>query len=117
MNGSVNTCNLREYAPKGQVPGFIYERDDWREKITVWAGLCGNGTLLELYIFDGNVNGYSYLQMTNNFSFPQLQEHFDNKFDGVFQRLWRFQDGAPAHRLKAVRHRLYEMFANRVVIL
>ena len=28
MKGAVNTCNVREYAPKGQVPKFIYERND-----------------------------------------------------------------------------------------
>ena len=88
MNSAVNTWNVREYAQKGQVPGFIYERNDSREKITVWAGLCGNETLLGPYIFDGNVNGYNYLQMINNLSFPQLQGHFNNQFDGVFQRLW-----------------------------
>ena len=61
MNGTVNTCMVREYAPKGQVPEFIYERNDFQEKITVWAGLCRNGTLLGPYILDGNVNGYNYL--------------------------------------------------------
>ena len=116
MNGAVNTWNVREYAPKEQVPEFIYERNHSREKITAWAGLCGNGTLLGPYIFDGNVNGYYYLKMINNFTFPQLQEHFNNQFDGVFQYLWWFQDRAPAHRLKVVRHKLHEMFANRVVI-
>ena len=45
MNGVVNTQNVREYSPKGQVPEFIYERKDSRKKFTVWAGLCGNITL------------------------------------------------------------------------
>ena len=57
MNGAVNTWNLKEYSPKRQVPEFIYERNDSLGKITVWPGLCGNGTLLVPYIFDGNVNG------------------------------------------------------------
>ena len=55
--------------------------------------------------------------MINNFTFPQLQKHVNNQFDGVYQRLWWFQDGTAAHRLKAVRHRLHEMFANRVFAL
>ena len=46
---------------------------------------------------------------------PSVQEHFNNQFDGNVQRLLGFQDGAPAHRLRAVRHRLPEMFANGVV--
>ena len=98
IGDEVNTWNIREYTPKGQVPEFICERNDSREKITVWVGLCGNGTLLGLYIFDRNVSGYNYLQMINSFTFPQLQEHFNNQFDGVFQHLWWFQDGSPAHR-------------------
>ena len=90
MNGAVNSCKVREYAPKGQVPKFIYERNDLQEKITVWAGLCRNGTLFEPYILDGNVNGYNYLQLIHNFAFSQLQEHSNNQFDGVFQRLGWF---------------------------
>ena len=72
MNGTINTWKVREYALKGQVLEFIFERDDWREKITVRPGLYGNGTLLGPYIFDGTVNGYNYLQMINDFTFPQL---------------------------------------------
>ena len=68
MNGAVNTRNVSEYAPKEQVPEFIYKRNDSREKIIVWADLCGNGTLLVPYIFDGNVNGYNYLQMIYDFT-------------------------------------------------
>ena len=41
--------------------------------------------------------------MINDFTFRQLQEHFNNQFDDVFQRSWWFQDLAPAHLLKAVR--------------
>ena len=56
MNGAVNKWNVTEYVSKVQVPEFIYERNELR-KITVWESLCGNGTLLVPYIFDGNVNG------------------------------------------------------------
>ena len=61
--------------------------------------------------WDHIVNGYNYLQMINSFAAPQLQEQFNNQFNGVFQRFWWFQDGAPAHRLKAVKHRIHEIFA------
>ena len=81
----------------------------------MWAGLCGNRTLSGPYSFDGNVNGYNYLRMINSFAFSRL--HFNNQFDVAFHRLWWFQDGAPASCLKAVRHRLHEMFVNRVVVL
>ena len=66
-------------------------------------------------IFDGYVNGYNSLQIINDSTFSQLQEHFNNHFDGNFQHLLWFQDGTPAHRLRAVRHRLHEMFASGVV--
>ena len=36
---------------------------------------------------------------------------------GVFRRLWWVQDGAPAHRLVAVKKRLAEVFGNRVIAL
>ena len=58
MNSTVNTWTIKEYTPKGQVPEFIYERNDSPEKITVWAGLCDNEILLGPYILD--VNGYNY---------------------------------------------------------
>lgn len=41
---------------KGQVPEFIYKRNDMQENIAAWASLCGNG---------------SYLQMIKNFAFSQ----------------------------------------------
>ena len=49
MNGLVNTWNLRKCALKGQVPEFIFERDDSREKNTkeqvyVEMELCWDGT-------------------------------------------------------------------------
>ena len=44
-SGTVNTWNEGEYPPTEQVPEFIYEGNDLQEKIAVWAGLCGNGTL------------------------------------------------------------------------
>ena len=51
MNGEVNTQNVREYAPRGNVHNFYYDRNDSRTKITVWVGLCGNGALLQAYSF------------------------------------------------------------------
>ena len=84
MSGALNTWNVKEYALKGQVPKFIFERDDSREEITIRAGLYENETLLKPYILDVTVNGYNYLQMINDFNFPHLQEHFDNQLDDVF---------------------------------
>ena len=58
-----------------------------------------------------------YLEMINEHVVPQLELHFERQQGGVFRRLWWAQDGAPAHRLIAVRDRLRELFAHRVIAL
>ena len=69
------------------------------------------------YFFEGNVNGIAYLRMLNEFVFPQLAEHFNNQYwEGRFRGLWWGQDGAPAHRLIAVRDRFIDVFGNNRVI-
>ena len=116
MNGQANTHNVREYAPRGNPPAFNFDRSRERAKLTVWAGVCGNGLILGPYFFDANVDGLSYLRMLNDFVFPQLANHFNNQYwEGMFRGLWWAQDGASAHRLLGVRYRLNEAFMNRVV--
>ena len=118
MNGTVSTQNVRCYAPKGEAPNFRFEKNDCREKITVWGGLCGNGVLLGPYFPNGNLNGAGYLRMLNNDILPELERHFANQLiNGNFQRLWWAQDGAPAHRLIAVRNLILQKFERRVVAL
>ena len=117
MNGEVNTQNVRQYAPKGHPPAFNFERSHSREHLTVWAALCGNGMIFGPYFFEQNVNGIAYLRMFNEFVFPQLAERFNNQhWEGMFRGLWWAQDGAPAHRLIAVRDRLNAVFGNNRVI-
>ena len=117
INGEVNTQNVRQYAPKGHQPAFNFERSNSRVHLTVWAAVCGNGLIIGPYFFDGNVNGNAYLRMLNEFVFPQLAEHLNNQYwEGGFRGLWWAQDGAPAHRLIAVRDRLIDVFgSNRVI--
>jgi hypothetical protein len=55
--------------------------------------------------------------MLNEFVLPQLAEHFNNQYwEGRFRGLWWAQDGAPAHRLIAVRDRLNDVFGNHRII-
>ena len=115
MNGEVNTRNIVEYAPKRHPPAFNFERNISQQKTTVWIGLCGNGVIIGPFFFERNVNGQAYLLMINQNVVPALQQHFEN--DVIFQRLWWAQDGAPAHRLVAVRNRLQDLFGNRVIAL
>ena len=107
MDGEANSHNVRQYSPKGHPPVFNFERSNFRAKLTVWAALCGNGVILGSYFFDGNVNGMAYIQLLNEFAFPQLVVHFGNQhWEDMFRGLWWVQDGAPAHRLIEVRDRL-----------
>ena len=57
MNSKVCLRNTRESAPKGQPPMFSLERSSSREKINVWAGLCGNSTITGPFFFYVNING------------------------------------------------------------
>ena len=55
--------------------------------------------------------------MINNDVLPQLLQHFELQVGSAFRHLWWVQDGAPAHRLRAVTDRLRELFGNRVIAL
>ena len=52
MNGEVCTHNVRQYAQKGHPPEFNFERNASREKLHIWAAICGNGVILGPYFFD-----------------------------------------------------------------
>ena len=118
MNGEVNSHNVRQYAPRGEHPEFHFVRREERAKVTVWMGICGNGSILGPFFFNRNVDGNAYLVMLNENIIPQLTEIFNNQFqNGHFLRLWWAQDGAPAHQLIAVRERLLEVFQRRVIAL
>ena len=73
MNGKVNSQNVREYAPHGERPEINYAVNESRERCTVWVGLCGNGTLLGPFFFDGYVNAANYLRMLNGNCSRSLQ--------------------------------------------
>ena len=118
MNGEVNSQNVREYAPQGERPDLNYDINASRELCTVWMGLCGNGTLLGPFYFEGTVTTASYLRMLNEETFPQLADAFgDQLVNGHSSRLWWAQDGAPPHRSHEVRNWLAELFRHHVISL
>ena len=117
MNGRVNSHNVRQYAPIHDPPAFIFQRNACRKKISVWCGLCGNGTLIGPVFFNGNLNGEAYLRLINEEIVPELEREFHRDADGTFPRIWWIQDGAPAHRRLIVRERLRQLFQDRVVAL
>lgn len=118
MNGQVNTQNVRKYAPRKNQPEFTYDVNESREKVTAWAGLVGNGTLIGPFFFEQNVNRGSYLELLNESVLPELLREFNGQFaDGRFQRLWWAQDGAPPHRSAEITDWLAEFFGDHVIAL
>ena len=108
------------YAPNGQPPAFNYEETNSREKVTVWAALCGDGRIIGPYFFDANVNGRNYLEMINRFVVTEMILNYNfNIFGNVvfLQEIWWFQDGAPCHRARIVSDRLRQLFGNQIVAL
>ena len=116
MDGKVSSQNVRAYALKGQPPHTAnFDVNFNRQKLHVWAGICGNGTLLGPYFFDRNVNGRTYLDMLNTNVFPQLQQNYNVLLPHNQHTLWWIQDGATAHRTNNVRNSLREVFGDRVI--
>ena len=120
MNSSLSTHNILQYAPRGEKPvEFSYEKKDCRQKLTVWIGMIGDGTLSGPFFFQQNINGERYLQMINDQIVPVLDEgeRFRRQQNGRFRHLWWAQDGAPLHRSRDVMARLQELFGDRIVAL
>ena len=46
MNSKVNNQNVHEYAPLHNPPQFHFDINMNRQKISLWIGLCGNGTII-----------------------------------------------------------------------
>ena len=103
MNGKDNTQNIREYAHLGNPPTFNFDVNGSREKLTVWAAVCGNGSPIGPFFIDGNLNGNIYYEMLVERVFPALMENFEDQFEeDHFRRLWWAQDGASAHAVLQV---------------
>jgi len=119
MNGKVNSQTAREYAPINEAPNFTYDVSSSREKVNVWAALCGNGAILGQFFYDVNINGELYLNILNDEVVPGMMEIFQNNLFGdvQFEDVWWFQDGAGAHRARAVALRLRELFGENVIAL
>lgn len=118
MDGKVNTWNARSYAPKKHPPeNFNFQRKFSDEKVTVWAGIFGNGRIVGPYFFEGNVDKNSYLAMLDEFVVPNIRNQLGMGNNGRFTRGWWIQDAAPAHRAEEVVQRLRQLFGNRVIAL
>ena len=98
---------------------FSFERSSSREKINVWAGLCGNGTIIGPFFFYVNINSQTYLNVINEEIVPRMQMHFqfDVLGDVMFPDLWWFQDGAGCHPHAGFTARLSALCGANVVAL
>ena len=116
MNGQVNIWNTRKYGQdRNAAHDFVHDISNDMRKVNVWVGLAGDNTILGPIFLDGNITGQVYLDMINQQVVPQLHQRYGRQRNGAIRRKWRFQDGAPAHRIVIVRDRLQELFPNRVV--
>lgn len=113
MNGRVNNYNIRQYAPRNNPPNFNFDVTMCREKVSVWMGMCGNGRLVGPVFYENNMNGAKYLNLITERIIPELHQIYPNRFN----RLWWIQDGAPAHRSRAVQELLHANFNNRIIAL
>ena len=93
MNGTVNTQNTR-YWSEHRPAGNVFETSLRRGKVSVWAGICGNGAVIGPFFYDGALNGYAYNNMLQENIITSIRRTYGVRF----RNCWFMQDGAPAHR-------------------
>ena len=85
LNGKVTTQNVRQNAPRGENPDFMFEQG----KEDSVDGPLWYFMVLEPFFFNANINGMMYLELLNEQVLPVLLNTFNNQFlNGRFQRLW-----------------------------
>lgn len=110
MDGTVNTQNTRFWS-ENQPEGNVFEKSIRRDKLSLWAGVCGNGRIIGPFFYEGTLTGIKYEEMIDNRILPSIREAYGD----VRRDIWFMQDGAPAHRGLNVRNKLREVFGNRVL--
>ena len=91
MNGRVNNHNIRHYAPHNNPPEFNFDVGISKQKVSLWIGICGNGSLVGPFFYENTLNGHGYLNLLREKIIPELRRIYGNRFD----RVWWIQDGAP----------------------
>ena len=72
---------------------------------------------MAINVIEGNVNGENYLEILNYLLLLQLNYHLHKQPEnGILQRLWWMQDGAPAYKLLVIRQRLPQVFDNQQIL-
>ncbi|KAF2353523.1 hypothetical protein FHG87_015721 [Trinorchestia longiramus] len=78
MNGEVNNHNVRKYAPQNNPPDWNFEKSIFQDKLSLWIGLCGNGSLVGPLFYDNNLTGVAYLDLINEAIVPELRHIYAN---------------------------------------
>lgn len=105
--GGVNRHNCHYYSDAN--PHWQRSQEFQRQwSINVWAGILGD-VIVGPYFFEENLNAAMYLRFLQD-DLPNLLRHVDND---LLRRMWFQQDGAPAHRSRAVTQYLNNRFPNR----
>ena len=114
MNEKINKQNCRHYAYKNSPPeNAVFNVSFRREKMSVWAGLCGNGTVIGPIFYERHLDGEYYLQLLRERIIPEVEANYGDHFNEI----WWMQDGAPCHRSIAVKNYLQTVFHEKIIAL
>ena len=75
--------------------------------------MCGNGHFVGYFFYENNLTGDSYPNLMTETIIPELRQMYRSRFN----RPWWIQDGAQAHRYRAVRKMLNHIFNNRIIAI
>ena len=101
LNGRVNNHNVkRHYVLRNLGSEFNFVVGISREKVSVWIGLYGSGSVIGPKWFEGNLTGNAYLNILNEQIIPELRQIHGTRMN----RMWWIQDGALCPRTIPVRN-------------
>ena len=79
INGRENNHNIRQYAPRYHPPDFHNDLRMSREKVSVWRGICGNGSLVGPIFYENTLTGAKYLDLLTERIIPELHQIYPNR--------------------------------------
>ena len=78
MNSIVNNHNVHQYAPRYHPPDFHNDLRMSREKVSVWIGICGNGSLVGPIFYENTLTGTKYIDLLTKRIIPELHQIYPN---------------------------------------
>ena len=103
LDGTVNSQNVRRYVPrKGTLPAgqrqgrpahFRQQKTNFPQKVMVFLGVKGDGSLFGYTKIQGSLNSPGYHALLQHRALPDLRQGNGGTLDGLH---W-MQDGAPPH--------------------